>query len=77
LNPVHGVLETIVDSAVVQRSVDTKTADIVRGYFLPILTSLVRCTQAIQITRQYVEEATRELVDLNTYFEASLNWTDV
>ncbi len=76
LNPAHGVLETTLDSAVVQRSVDTTTADIVRD-FLPILTSLVRCAQAIQITPRHVEEATRALVDLNTYFDKSRNWTDV
>jgi len=76
LNPAHGVLETVLDSAVVQRSVNTKTADIVRD-FLPILTSLVRCAQAVQLTREHVEEATRALVDLNTYFETSRNWTDV
>ena len=76
LNPTHGVLETSLDSAVVQRSLNTKTADIVQN-FLPILTSLVRCSRAIHLNRQHIEEATRALVNLNTYFETSRNWNDV
>lgn len=76
LNPTHGVLQNSLDSAVVQRSYDTNIADVERN-FLPILTSLVRCTRAIRFTRQHIEEATRALVDLNTYFESSRNWNDV
>ncbi|KAK3314058.1 glycosyl transferase [Apodospora peruviana] len=76
LNPAHGVLETQLDSAIIKRSITTTEADIVQN-FLPILTSLVRCAQAIKITRQHVEEATRALVDLNTYFESSRNYNDV
>ncbi|TWU71439.1 hypothetical protein ED733_002723 [Metarhizium rileyi] len=76
LNPTHGVLETNLDSAVVQRSQMTRTADITQN-FLPILTSLVKCSRIVNLNRQHVEEATRALVDLNTYFEKTRNWNDV
>ena len=76
LNPTHGILENSLDSAVVQRSYDTRTADI-RKNFLPILTSLVRCSRTLHLKRQHIEEATKALVDLNTYFESTRNWNDV
>jgi hypothetical protein len=76
LNPTHGVLQNCLDSAVVQKSHDTRTTDIKRN-FIPILTNLVRCARVIHLTRQHIEEATKALVDLNTYFESSRNWNDV
>ncbi|KHN97553.1 glycosyl transferase, group 1 family protein [Metarhizium album ARSEF 1941] len=76
LNPTHGVLEGKLDSAVVQRSQMTRTADITRN-FLPILSSLVKCSRTVDLNRQHIEEATRALVDLNTYFEKTRNWNDV
>lgn len=76
LNPTHGVLESRLDSAVVKRSYDTRTADIVHN-FLPILASLVRTARTVHLTRQDIDEATRALVDLNTYFETTRNWNDV
>ncbi|KAF1999703.1 glycosyltransferase family 4 protein [Amniculicola lignicola CBS 123094] len=76
LNPTHGVLQNSLDSAVVERSYDTRDADI-ETHFIPILSSLVRCARAIHTTRVIIEEATSALVDLNTYFESSRNWNDV
>ncbi|KAK2612538.1 hypothetical protein QQS21_001476 [Conoideocrella luteorostrata] len=76
LNPTHGVLQSSLDSAVVQRSHTTRTAD-VKQNFLPILGSLVKCSRAIYLNRQHITEATKALVDLNTYFENSRNWNDV
>lgn len=76
LNPTHGVFRNILDSAVVQRSYDTRTADI-KANFLPILTSLVRTSRTLNLNRYHVEEATKALCDLNTYFESSRNWNDV
>jgi glycosyltransferase involved in cell wall biosynthesis len=75
LNPTHGIFKNSLDSAVVERSHDTRTADIEK-HFIPILTSLVNCSRTLHLTRKHVEEATRALVDLNTYFE-SRNWNDV
>ncbi|KAI6711821.1 glycosyl transferase: group 1 family protein [Diplocarpon mali] len=76
LNPTHGVLQNILDSEVVSRSFDTRTADI-KANFLPILTSLVRTSRALHLNREHIEEATKALCDLNTYFESSRNWNDV
>ncbi|KAF7122624.1 hypothetical protein CNMCM5793_000649 [Aspergillus hiratsukae] len=76
LNPTHGVFQNCLDSAVVEKSYDTTVADI-RQNFLPILSSIVRCSRAVQLTRSHIEEATRALVDLNTYFESSRSWNDV
>lgn len=75
LNPTHGIFQNCLDSAVVERSHDTRRADIEK-HFLPILTSLVNCSRTLHLTRKHIEEATRALVDLNTYFE-SRNWNDV
>ncbi|KAB8236516.1 glycosyltransferase family 4 protein [Aspergillus alliaceus] len=75
LNPTHGVLQSCLDSAVAERSFDTRKSDIEQN-FIPILTSLVRCARTTQLTRQHIEEATKALVGLNTYFETSRNWND-
>jgi hypothetical protein len=76
LNSTHGMLRNCLDSEVVERSYDTRTADI-QKHFLPILISLVKCSRTNQLTRQHLEEATKALVDLNTYFESSRSWNDV
>jgi glycosyltransferase involved in cell wall biosynthesis len=76
LNPTHGILENSLDSAVVKRSHDTRAADVERN-FLPILESLVKCSRTISLTPEHIDEATKALVDLNTYFESSRNWNDV
>ncbi|KAH8194643.1 hypothetical protein TruAng_011188 [Truncatella angustata] len=76
LNPIHGVLESNLDTQVVQRTHDTRTKDILQN-FIPILSSLVKCARTINLTREHVDEATKALVNLNTYFETSRNWNDV
>ncbi|PBP26082.1 glycosyl transferase, group 1 family protein [Diplocarpon rosae] len=76
LNPTHGVLQNILDSEVASRSFDTRSVDI-RANFLPILESLVRTSRALHLNREHIEEATKALCDLNTYFESSRNWNDV
>jgi glycosyltransferase involved in cell wall biosynthesis len=76
LNPTHGILEGTLDSAVVKRSYDTKSADILE-HFVPILSSLVTLSRTRNLNRKHIEEATKTLVDLNTYFESSRNWNDV
>ncbi|KAF2029230.1 glycosyl transferase [Setomelanomma holmii] len=76
LNPTHGMLRNCLDSEVVERSYDTRTADI-KKHFLPILTSLVKCSRTNHLKREHLEEATKALVDLNTYFESSRSWNDV
>lgn len=76
LNPTHGMLRNSLDSEVVERTYDTSTADI-RKHFIPILTSLVQCARTNKLTREHLEEATKALVNLNTYFESSRSWNDI
>lgn len=76
LNPTHGVFQNCLDSAIVEKSLETWSADIEKN-FLPILTNLVRCARTKHHTRLHIEEATKALVDLNTYFESSRSWNDV
>jgi hypothetical protein len=76
LNPTHGVFQNTLDSAVVERSLDTRKEDI-RNHFIPILTKLVRCARTSSLKRHHIEEATNALVDLNTYFESGRSWNDV
>ncbi|KAL3443104.1 hypothetical protein BJX65DRAFT_312121 [Aspergillus insuetus] len=76
LNPTHGVFQNTLDSAVVERSQDTRKEDIEK-HFVPILTKLVRCARTTNLKRHHIEEATNALVDLNTYFESGRSWNDV
>ncbi|KAL4946968.1 hypothetical protein BDW69DRAFT_190664, partial [Aspergillus filifer] len=76
MNPTHGVFQNTLDSAVVERSQDTRKEDI-RKHFIPILTKLVRCARTTNLKRHHIEEATNALVDLNTYFESGRSWNDV
>ncbi|KAL4981871.1 hypothetical protein BDW68DRAFT_171727 [Aspergillus falconensis] len=76
LNPTHGVFQNTLDSAVVERSQDTRKEDI-RRHFVPILARLVRCARTTNLKRHHIEEATNALVDLNTYFESGRSWNDV
>ncbi|KAL3476615.1 hypothetical protein BJX99DRAFT_258167 [Aspergillus californicus] len=76
LNPTHGVFQNTLDSAVVERSQDTRKADIEK-HFVPILTKIVRCARTRNLKRHHIEEATNALVDLNTYFENGRSWNDV
>ncbi|KAL4967041.1 glycosyltransferase family 4 protein [Aspergillus stella-maris] len=76
MNPTHGVFQNTLDSAVVERSQETRKEDI-RKHFIPILTKLVKCARTTNLKRHHIEEATNALVDLNTYFESGRSWNDV
>ncbi|CAG8959327.1 hypothetical protein HYFRA_00013097 [Hymenoscyphus fraxineus] len=76
LTPTHGIFQNILDSEVQRKSHDTRDDDI-RKQFIPILKTLVRGARAIKIDRQMMEETTKALVDLNTYFESGRHWGDV
>jgi hypothetical protein len=76
LTPTHGLFQDCLDSEVQKRSHDTRDADI-KKRFIPILTTLVRCSRAIHLHQHHIQEATKALVDLNTYFESSRHWSDV
>lgn len=75
LTPKHGVFKGFLDSEIQQRSNTTTPLDI-RENFFPILASLVKCARAISFTQQHIEEASRALVDLSTYFETR-HWSEV
>lgn len=76
LTPTHGVFQNILDSEVQRKSHETRDDDI-RKKFIPILKTLVRGARAINIDRQMIEESTKALIDLNTYFESGRHWGDV
>jgi hypothetical protein len=72
LTPTHGIIENQLDTAMDEKLIDTSNRDI-REKFLPILISLVRGARALKFTQANVEEFTKALVSLNTYFETR-NW---
>ncbi|KAJ9112226.1 hypothetical protein QFC22_006310 [Naganishia vaughanmartiniae] len=76
LTPTHGVFMDSLDSAIQIRSQNTNNLDIERN-FLPILTTLVRCSRAIKFDSGHIRDATRALVELNSYFEADRHWSEV
>jgi hypothetical protein len=76
LTPTHGIFQNCLDSAVQEKSHDTRDMDILKN-FIPILTTLVQCSRAIRLDRSHVEEASKALVDLNTYFEEGRHWSEV
>ncbi|KAK5150465.1 hypothetical protein LTS14_010155 [Recurvomyces mirabilis] len=76
LTPTHGVFQDSLDSAIQQRLYSTTDADI-RENFFPILTSLVKCSRAVNFTREHIDESTAALVALNAYFEVSRHWSEV
>ncbi|KAJ9092274.1 hypothetical protein QFC21_006916 [Naganishia friedmannii] len=76
LTPTHGVFMDSLDSAIQIRSQNTNDLDIKRN-FLPILTTLVRCSRAIKFDTNHIQDSTRALVDLNSYFEADRHWSQV
>lgn len=77
LTPTHGVFQSCLDSAVQQRSQDTSEMDIIKN-FIPILTTLVRCSRATKLSAYHLEEAGKALIDLNNYFtESARHWSVV
>jgi hypothetical protein len=76
LTPTHGMFRDHLNAEIQDRSHDTENADI-KKIFLPIFTTLVRCSRAIKLEQHHIDEATKAMVDLNTYFESSRHWSDV
>jgi hypothetical protein len=72
LTPTHGIMENTLDTAMDEMMIDTSPKDI-KLKFLPILTSLVRGARCLKFTEQRIEEYTKALVSLNSYFETR-NW---
>jgi hypothetical protein len=76
LTPTHGIFQNCLDSSI-QHKIHNLHDDDIRKRFLPILKTLVRGSRSIVIDRQIIEDCTKALVDLNTYFESSRHWGKV
>ncbi|KAI8933556.1 hypothetical protein NX059_009290 [Plenodomus lindquistii] len=76
MHPNHGMFNNKLDSEVDHLVKEATIADI-KVNFIPTLTALVRGARAIDVTAADVKQATRALVNLNTYFEHSRHWKEV
>jgi hypothetical protein len=76
LTPTHGLFQNRLDSEVESMTRDASYVDIQRN-FIPTLTALVKGARAISLTSADVQQATRALVNLNSYFQDSRHWSQV
>ncbi|KAF2017560.1 glycosyltransferase family 4 protein [Aaosphaeria arxii CBS 175.79] len=76
MHPCHGMFTNKLDSEV-DHLVREATLDDIRINFIPTLTALVRGARAITMTAADVKQATRALVNLNSYFQDSRHWKEV
>ncbi|KAF2868581.1 hypothetical protein BDV95DRAFT_578761 [Massariosphaeria phaeospora] len=76
LHPSHGMFANKLDSEV-DHIVKEATLTDIKMNFIPTLTALVRGARAINMTQADVKQATRALVNLNTYFQDSRHWKEV
>ncbi|KAJ5668074.1 Glycosyl transferase family 1 [Penicillium maclennaniae] len=75
LTPTHGLFENKLDSEV--ENVTSASEFDIKMNFIPILTALVKGARAVNLTKADIHQATRALVNLNTYFQDSRHWTQV
>jgi hypothetical protein len=76
MHPNHGMFTNKLDSEV-DHLVKAATITDIETNFIPTLTALVRGARAINLTSADVKQATRALVNLNTYFQDSRHWKEV
>jgi hypothetical protein len=76
MHPSHGMFTNKLDSEVDHLVKEATIADI-KLNFIPTLTALVRGARAVNMTSADVKQATRALVNLNTYFQDSRHWKEV
>ncbi|KAF2638314.1 hypothetical protein P280DRAFT_551446 [Massarina eburnea CBS 473.64] len=76
MHPSHGMFTNKLDSEV-DHLVKEATIKDIKMNFIPTLTALVRGARAINMTEADVKQATRALVNLNTYFQDSRHWKEV
>ncbi|KAL4897630.1 hypothetical protein BDV59DRAFT_47253 [Aspergillus ambiguus] len=75
LTPTHGLFRNKLDSEVENV---TSASDLdIKLNFIPILTALVKGARAVDLSRADISQATRALVNLNTYFQDSRHWTQI
>jgi hypothetical protein len=76
MHPSHGMFTNKLDSEV-DHLVKEATITDIKTNFIPTLTALVRGARAMNMTSADVKQATRALVNLNTYFQDSRHWKEV
>jgi glycosyltransferase involved in cell wall biosynthesis len=76
MHPCHGMFTNKLDSEVDHLQQEATINDI-KMNFIPTLTALVRGARAINMAQADVKQATRALVNLNTYFQDSRHWKEV
>ncbi|KAF1955380.1 hypothetical protein CC80DRAFT_93164 [Byssothecium circinans] len=76
MHPSHGMFTNKLDSEV-DHLVKEATIKDIKMNFIPTLTALVRGARAIDMTEADVKQATRALVNLNTYFQDTRHWKEV
>jgi hypothetical protein len=76
MHPSHGMFTNKLDSEV-DHLVKEATITDIKTNFIPTLTALVQGARAITMTPADVKQATRALVNLNTYFQDSRHWKEV
>ncbi|KAJ5114874.1 hypothetical protein NUU61_000633 [Penicillium alfredii] len=75
LTPTHGLFHNKLDSEV--DNVTSASAFDIKMNFIPILTALVKGARAVDLSKSDIQQATRALVNLNTYFQESRHWSQV
>ncbi|KAJ5162295.1 hypothetical protein N7492_007687 [Penicillium capsulatum] len=75
LTPTHGLFHNKLDSEV--DNVTSATEFDIKMNFIPILTALVKGARAVHLSKADIYQATRALVNLNTYFQESRHWSQV
>ncbi|KAJ6115000.1 hypothetical protein N7486_000778 [Penicillium sp. IBT 16267x] len=75
LTPTHGLFHNKLDSEV--DTVSTASEFNIRMNFIPILAALVKGARAVDLSKADIHQATRALVNLNTYFQESRHWSQV
>src|SRR5205809_3601051 len=76
LTPTHGLFKNRLDSEVDNVATAATDLDIQRN-FIPTLTALVKGARAVNLSNADVQQATRALINLNTYFHDSRHWSQV
>lgn len=75
LTPTHGLFQNKLDSEV--ENVTSASDFDIKMNFIPILTALVKGARAVNLSKADIHQATRALVNLNTYFQESRHWSQV
>ncbi|KAL6708799.1 hypothetical protein ACN47E_002206 [Coniothyrium glycines] len=76
MHPNHGMFTNKLDSEV-DHLVKGATITDIKNNFIPTLTALVQGARAVNMTSADVKQATRALLNLNTYFQDSRHWKEV